>query len=347
MTGPGSHPLLSAIAHFALFAGEALVVGLLPVVLLVLRPALASCLPRQPPAGRSLSRQPPAGRTTAVRVAWLLDVALGFAVVATLALIALQVAVVQAVRGGLPALSATRSVLDTPFGLWSLLRLGVLASLAVVLHGRVRGAVLADPVFPDPGPAGPVVAGPPALWWWSWGVLGVFLLLTVSLTGHAASGRLEALSVTADVLHLAAGAAWLTGVSVLAVVLPRQSDGKRDQDGLLSAVVVAFSRLALVAIPVVAVTGTISGLADVGRLRDLRVTGYGHALVLKVWLFGWVLAFGAYNHFRLRRRLTGQAGTGVAVRARETLALTVTGELVFGLLVIAATALLVGLPKPG
>ena len=323
-----SHPVTTAAAHFFLFTSQAALTGLLPVVLVVLSPAFAS-------TAVDLGR---VRRELAGRLGQVLDGCVVVAALSTLLLLGLQVQLLAGVAGAGSEAGPVVTALDTHVGQCAVLRLGLLAALALVLHGRVGPGLL------DSGPA-----RPPALWWWSWGVLGTGVLLTVSLSGHAATVGAGPLVLLADVVHLAAGAGWLSGVAVLALVLPGSLRGLRpfDQHAVLSRAVTAFSQLALVAVPLVAITGTISVLADLGRLADLRVTGYGHALAIKLWLFGWVLAFGGYNHYRLRLRLAGRSGPVAATRARQSLALTVTGELVFGLLVVAATALLVGLPKTG
>lgn len=327
MSAAGPHGLAVAVGHFCLFTSEAALVGVLVVSVLVLRPALCGA-----------TEGPPIVRTmVAARLALVLDVSLAVAAAATLGLLLAQAGLLTRLEGTGLGTGSLPVVLDTHVGQWEVLRLGLLAALALVLHGRVARGLLA-------------VGGEtrlPRLWWSSWTGLSVGLLVSVSLTGHA--GTAGPLIVLADAIHLAAGAAWLAGVAVLAAVLPASLAGLRpiDQERVLSRTVGAFSRLALVAVPVVAVTGTLNALMDVSRLNDLRVTGYGQALAMKLWLFAWVLAFGGVNHYRLRHRLAGSHGAVATTRARQVLSLTVTGELLFGLLVVAATSLLVGLPKTG
>ena len=75
------------------------------------------------------------------------------------------------------------------------------------------------------------------------------------------------------------------------------------------------------------------------------MTRYGHALALKLWLFAWVLAFGGVQPHPAAAPARRVKEYAAVTRASQTLALTDTGELAFGLLVVAATSWLVGLPR--
>lgn len=302
--------------------------GLLPVVLLALRPAFA------PVPGDAVARQ-----RVAARLQRTADVALVLAAVAAVLVLLLEAGELAAVRGTGLDLGAVSAALGTHAGRWQALRLPLLLALAVVLHGPLREQALRG--------AGDGRSAPPASFWWAWGVLAVALLATVSLSGHAVTLRPRPVFVLNDLVHVTAGAAWLAGVAVLTSVLPAAWSGLRapEQAALLSRAVVPFSRVAQVAIPLVGSSGLLASLADVGRFSDLRTTGYGQALVVKLWLFAWVLAFGGYNHFVLIRRLAPGRQDRVEP-VRRTLAVTVTGELAIGLLVLGATAVLTGLPRP-
>lgn len=329
MTLAGAHPVAFAVVRFTAFAAHGALFGLVPVTLLALRRGFAVV-----PAGRYATRGRDAvARRLLLTVQW----ALLLGAVAAVGSLVLQAAVVAGVRASGVTPSTVVAALSTPAGQWTALRLFLLGALALVVPGRLRTWVLRG--------AGDGQSAPPALWWWSWGALAAALLATLSLTGHAVTSAVPALTVPADLLHLAAAAAWLTGVVVLGTVLPAGWAGLRagDQTLLVAGVVVPFSRLALVAVPVVAVTGVVAALVHVGSADALRTTAYGQAVLVKGWLFLWVLAFGACNHFWLRRRLSDER-PGHAARARRLLTVTVAGELVFGVLVLGATAVLVGLP---
>jgi putative copper export protein len=211
-----------------------------------------------------------------------------------------------------------------------------LAALAVLVVGRVRRSVLAG--------TGDDRASPGRVWWIAWGLFGAALLATSSFAGHAAVAEPRALSIANDVVHLLAGATWFTGIVVLAVVLP---DGWAGQDAaaridLLSPAVVRFSRIALIAIGVVAVTGTLNSFLDVAELDDLVDSAYGRTLALKIGLFLAVLALGGINHFFLRARLERARAERDPRRAPGLFRKTIAAELVVALGLMGLSGILVG-----
>lgn len=174
--------------------------------------------------------------------------------------------------------------------------------------------------------------------------LSTLLLATSSFSGHASVGSPRVLSIGNDIIHLLSGATWFTGIIVLAALVPfawrKKEEGARFE--LMSPVVVRFSNVALVAITIVAITGTINSLFDVARLRDLIDSGYGLALTVKIVFFLAVLALGGVNHFYVRRRLErGNRDPSVARLFRKTLA----AELAVGLIIMGVTGALTGMQK--
>lgn len=330
MTLVGDHPALAGAARLVLFAAQAVLFGLLPVVLLALRPGLQAL-----PAGAR-----PARVEVARRLQVTADLALAAAAIATVLGLVLQAGVLASVRRTSLDLDAVTATLATQVGRWQALRLPLLLALALVLRGPLRELALRG--------AGDGGAAPPRSFWWSWAALSLGLLATVSLTGHAVSERPAALHVAVDLVHLAAGAAWLAGVAVLASVLPVAVSGlpARQQTLVVARVAASFSRMARIAIPLVGATGLASSLPVLHDPSALRASSYGQALSVKVWLFAWVLAFGGWNHYRLVGRLAAAESDAAAGRLRRTLAISVTGELAFAALVLGATALLVAQPPP-
>ena len=117
-------------------------------------------------------------------------------------------------------------------------------------------------------------------------VIAVALALTVTLSGHAAAGRWVAVAIPIDVAHLLAMACWVGGLVILiAVSLP-----SRDQ-ATLHRCLPRFSRLALVAVGVLVVTGTVQAIRQVGGIDALTDTDYGRLLIIKVGLVAFMLVF--------------------------------------------------------
>ncbi len=164
--------------------------------------------------------------------------------------------------------------------------------------------------------------------------LGAALLLTFSLASHAAAHHSgAALALLADWLHLAALVVWMGGLpALLGALLAARA---RPDAGPVGPLVARFSRLALVAVAALALTGTFSALLHVGSAEQLTGTTYGRALLVKLGLFGLLLGLAGLNLLVLSPRLRGRAKAGAAVRA---LGRTVPAELLLG----AAALLAVG-----
>ncbi len=200
------------------------------------------------------------------RTRWLLWAAWGAAMASSLGGLALQAATV---RGSelTEAVDpdALRSVLDSPFGRgWGARALLLLLAVPVLTSlGRWGQAVVRRPWF--------VLAG---------AAVGVGLLRTLALVGHATEGDLGALGAFADLVHMAGVATWLGGLVVLAtVVLPRRRTAE------LGHVVPAFSRVALGSMVAIVAGGAVMAWDLAGSFDDLGGTEWGRLLLLKVALF--------------------------------------------------------------
>lgn len=314
-----------SVTRFTSFSANAIIFGVVPIAILVLRPAFLT-LDR---AGWKDARDR-LGR----RLEDLVQAALVASVTATLIGILLQMAVLAGEDGDLTGSSFT-SLASTPFGRSYLIRLPLLAGLAVLLLHRVKESALA---------VGDDERRPSRAWWAGWLALGTVLVATSSFSGHAAVGRPMALSVGNDIVHLLSGATWFTGIIVLAALVPWAWKHKDEAERLelLAPVVIRFSNVAVVAITVVAITGVINSLFDVAELSDLVQAGYGIALSVKLVVFFGILALGGINHFYVRRKLERGGGGGSSeVVFRKTIAV----ELALGLLIMGVTGVLTGMQK--
>jgi len=160
-----------------------------------------------------------------------------------------------------------------------------------------------------------------------------------ALSGHAAGADGVAWLVVAnDTLHVAAAGAWLGTLAILMTrVLPllgTAPDGARVQ----AEAVDAFSPLALAAAGVVAASGVINALMHLDAVSQLWATTYGRALLLKLLFVAAAMGGGFINWRVVRPRLGG----GDLARLR----IVAGGELFFALLILLATAVLTGLPRP-
>jgi len=119
-------------------------------------------------------------------------------------------------------------------------------------------------------------------------VVGVGLLATPGLSGHASAGDLVPLALVTDVVHVGAVAAWLGGlVLLLAFVLRRRLPEE------LRSVVPRFSTLAQVAVAAIVASGAFQGWRQVRSFDALTSTTYGRLLLTKTVAFAGLVALGA------------------------------------------------------
>jgi copper transport protein len=128
--------------------------------------------------------------------------------------------------------------------------------------------------------------------------LALALLLAPPLSGHAlASDRPLWLAFPSDVVHTAAAAIWIGGVAWLALLAARRRPGLRDAAR-------GFSRVALVAVVVLGVSGVARAGAELRSLHEVWDTSYGQLLVAKSVLFAALLGVGWISSRGERLRLS-------------------------------------------
>ena len=148
---------------------------------------------------------------------------------------------------------------------------------------------------------------------------------TTSVAGHVASmgGPLAGL---VDSGHLIGVAAWLGGLPAALVLAAR---GGERRAALAGTILRRHGPLAMVAAPLVAITGIVSSPLVAGTARDLVASDYGNLLVAKAILLSVALGIGAVNHLVLRGR------------GRATVATLVGAELAVAALAVGAAATMV------
>ena len=270
---------------------------------------------------------PAGGRTRRVgRVLWW---SWGTLLVATV----LGVLVQGVYASALPLTDAYRpslvsAVLHTRFGQVQLLRLLLLAVMVPLLLW-VRGRI---------GPDGSARRWRAA----ACGVVGLLLLATAGLAGHAATGSSPVLGLGLDVVHLAAASVWIGGLVLLGTYLVPRDPGDAwppDPSGLARRV----SAAAFTAVVVVVTTGVVQSIRQVGSLYALFHTPYGRTLVVKISLVVALIAVGASSRRLVHRRPSINAASAVGGSGipRRRLRRTVLAELAIALAVVGVTAALV------
>jgi copper transport protein len=148
-------------------------------------------------------------------------------------------------------------------------------------------------------------AGDPPLAWVT-ALLLASALLGMSLAGHVAA--LGGLAFAAlDWLHLLAAGAWLGAIPAFAAVVSRARRGGLDARPVLREALRAHGRTALVAAPIVVLTGIANSPLVTGEPREVVGSGYGNLVIGKALLFSAAIGIGALNHL-LVRRVGGRLG---------------------------------------
>ena len=127
---------------------------------------------------------------------------------------------------------------------------------------------------------------------WRTTVPGAVLIAAPAVGGHALDPGVPRVQVVVDVVHLAAAAVWLGGLAALALTLPLGG----------AAVARRFSRVALMAVAVIAVTGVLRAVSELSAVGQVFSTGYGRALVVKTVLFAALIGLGYYARRALLAR---------------------------------------------
>ncbi|MEY2416647.1 MAG: copper transport protein [Ilumatobacteraceae bacterium] len=172
-------------------------------------------------------------------------------------------------------------------------------------------------------------------WWRAVLVVGLVVVATSSAYGgHGATGRWHYLGVFLTMLHVSSMAVWLGGLAMLVVGF---KDVERDGAE-------RFSRIALLAVAGVVVSGTIQGIRQVGSLDGLTGTSYGKLLIWKlvavVSTLGVAAVARASTHGRLALVPATVGAAGAAGFDRPRLRRAITIETALAIVIVILTSLL-------
>ncbi len=183
-------------------------------------------------------------------------------------------------------------------------------------------------------------------------VVGLALLATITVTGHATSGDLVGLAVVTDLVHLSAVSVWLGGLALLLGAVLWPADGVGDTRA--EAIATRFSDVAFGAVMVIVASGVVQAWRQLGSWDALVDTSYGRLLLVKVGFVALMLSAAAASRTWVRQRtrdrtasLALSPGPG-AVRVSPSgrapvsvLRRSVAAEVALAVAVLAVTAALV------
>jgi putative copper export protein len=175
--------------------------------------------------------------------------------------------------------------------------------------------------------------------------LVVVIAASMVAQSNAIGGPWEVVTIAATGLHVLATSAWLGGLLALATVL---IPGEKVQE--LDQLIPRFSRVALLSVVTLIVTGIVHALAVAGGVYELATSRYGLVLLIKVSIFGLMLLMGnegrkyaARAAFRLQHQ---HSDVPVRVAGISTLAVVMGAELCIAFVILSTTSLLVMVAPP-
>jgi copper transport protein len=172
----------------------------------------------------------------------------------------------------------------------------------------------------------------------------VALAITAPMAGHSGTHSPSGLLSVADTLHVLSVSAWLGGLAVLLVALPIavRTLSRRERIPLRAAAVGRFSRLAMVAVGLLLLSGIVQSVALVAAFDAFVDTAYGRLVLAKIVLFLGIVSLGAYNQRRLLPRLRTVADRDEEPeRAAALLRRSVACEIGLALVVLGLASVLV------
>lgn len=240
--------------------------------------------------------------------------------------------------GGWLQIGAQVVALGTPERMFDLLvntRPGLLLLLRQLLLIPLVGLLVRPQTRPTPNTP---PSGLDRLLLWLELPLSLGLLLTFSLSSHAAAVPGRGWAVIGDFIHLVAAALWMGGLLALALLFWQSRNAQGEVLEGIGRIVRRFSLLAAAAVFVLTVTGLFSSAVQLPSLAALWESTYGLLLLAKLGLVALALGVAFLNNRIVHR------GDGNPAPAR--LMRQVWGEALVSLALLVVVALLVQTPPP-
>lgn len=170
---------------------------------------------------------------------------------------------------------------------------------------------------------------------------GAVALASLAWTGHGAMGEGSRgyWQLISDVLHLLAAGTWLGALTAFALLLRCKSLKSEHEARMLARVLTGFESVGAVVVIIIGLTGAINYLFIVGpRIDGVLLTTYGALLLLKILLFGAMIALATLNRFHLSPLLERSVRNGEYSVAVSALRRSLAFELSMAIVIVALVA---------
>ena len=125
----------------------------------------------------------------------------------------------------------------------------------------------------------------------------IIISMTKSASGHASDAGDFSIPEILDWLHLIAALLWGGGLLVLSVILPELVMTGDPAAPQLAVVASRFSKIAGIAVALIAITALYNVWIYVGGYKALLGTPYGRIIIAKILLFFLLVNLGAFNRY--------------------------------------------------
>jgi copper transport protein len=224
-------------------------------------------------------------------------------------------------------------IVNTNFGLWWSVRM---VSATLLFAWSLRGFATRQDmdISRQPGT------------WGALGTLGGVLLVTFPLTGHARGGGPGMVAaVVSDWIHLAATVTWLGGLFAFTRGLWHLTRARSEQPAIIAAVATRFSRLALICVALLVLSGLYNTWLYIPTFTALWTTTYGRVLLAKLIVILPVLAVASVNLRRIVPHLRAARNIAAALQQSvRRLRAFVTAESALAPAILALATVLTTLP---
>ena len=169
---------------------------------------------------------------------------------------------------------------------------------------------------------------------------GAIALATLLWSGHAAAteGALGTAHRIIDIVHMIAAALWIGGIAALSLLLARPVQSIYNVH-ISSHSLTSFSRIGMVIVAIVALTGLFNSYAISGPDPTILLQSvHGQLLTAKIALFGAMLLLAAYNRYRLVPHLQTAVRAGSTAAAIAALRLSLFAEVSAALAILILVA---------
>jgi copper transport protein len=139
-------------------------------------------------------------------------------------------------------------------------------------------------------------------------IFALAIVLSLTASGHASTGRLPYVGMVLDILHIGAASAWFGGLAIIVLAIFRNHQNKQQM-------LRTFSRMALVCASTILVTGLLQAFRQLRSWHALTATDYGRLVVTKLILFLVIIAVARFSRRAVRAWNSDALRTLVSIEA--------------------------------